>query len=164
MAKYTVKQSCGHLTEHQLYGPDRGRHDRLDWLRTVPCLDCKHETERAAATQAATAAGLPTLVGSEKQVAWALTIRAKAMAEVDQAIARKVTDLERRAGHLREQDAARYDAMMASVRDVTAEARRRFASEPAARVWIDGRDHILDAYNAIYAPLATTAQAALRAG
>lgn len=102
MAKYHVTHTCGHEVEHALFGPYEGRRRRIEELTGNPCPDCQ-ETKRTEATAAANAeaaeaaskAGLPKLTGSEKQVAWAETIRMKAIAEAEAAIARTATTPER---------------------------------------------------------------------
>lgn len=43
------------------------------------CRDCENKIESEAAAEAAKAAGLPELTGSEKQIAWAEAIRARAL-------------------------------------------------------------------------------------
>lgn len=94
MAKYTVKHICGHTHEHGLIGKNADRERRLAWLETVDCPECykaKQQAEREAANQKAAednaAAGLPALTGTEKQVAWAETIRAEKMVALNQLIA-----------------------------------------------------------------------------
>ena len=89
MAKYTVTHSCGHSETVQLVGPGRERESRREWLESSPCTDCwqaekaaKRTEATAQATAAARQAGLPTLEGSEKQVAWAETIRQQRMTDI----------------------------------------------------------------------------------
>lgn len=87
MAWQMVQRRCGHETKETLYGPGKERDRRVAWLRTQPCLDCQRAAERDAAATQADAAGLPALAGSEKQVSWALTIRATALRAVDALLA-----------------------------------------------------------------------------
>lgn len=82
MAKHTVTHSCGHDQEHQVYGPGRDRERKLNWLETTLCTDCwksQQDANREAGNVAAAAAnqlaGLIPLTGSEKQIAWAESIR-----------------------------------------------------------------------------------------
>jgi hypothetical protein len=78
MAKYDVEcPECGTTHTVQLYGSGKDRQwklDNFDWT----CDDCKakarHEQNEAAA-KVNQEAGLPTLIGSEKMIAWAETIR-----------------------------------------------------------------------------------------
>jgi len=87
MAKYTIEHICGHSEDMQIYGPTRERQGKADWLASRDCAECyarKLQAQRAeASAQAAAqsaAAGLPALTGSDKQVAWAESIRAAAVA------------------------------------------------------------------------------------
>jgi hypothetical protein len=121
MAKYHVTHTCGHEVEHALFGPYEGRRRRIEELTGNPCPECA-QAERAEATAAANAvaakaaseAGLPELTGSEKQIAWAETIRMKAIAEAEAAIARTATTPERQEqvapllAKLKAQDQARW--------------------------------------------------------
>ena len=57
MAKYTIEAGCGHTVEQQLYGPERERVRRLEWMRSSSgkCNACyaalKHDEERSAIEQ-----------------------------------------------------------------------------------------------------------------
>lgn len=86
MAKYNVDYSCGHSATLQLYGPEKDRTRKIDWLERSglckECFDAKREADFAArnAEAAAENAPLPALTGSEKQIAWAESIRRDAIA------------------------------------------------------------------------------------
>ena len=83
MAKYNVKFSCGHTATIELYGKEKDRQRKIAWYEENGlCPDCyrkqqeeekKAEAEKAAAEAASL--GLPELIGSPKQVAWADKIR-----------------------------------------------------------------------------------------
>lgn len=82
MAKYNITHSCGHTDTVQLYGPHRDRDRRIQWLEGKPCRACeeanlqaRRETLNEAAAEEAKSLGLPDLVGTPKQVAWATTLR-----------------------------------------------------------------------------------------
>lgn len=75
MAKYTITYDCGCTREVQLFGAHDARERRIKWLETQTCPDCQHEAENAHAEKAKEARGLADLTGSEKQVAWANSIR-----------------------------------------------------------------------------------------
>ena len=84
MAQYTVTHTCGHQQVHQLYGPIKDRQGKVEWLQTTVCTECykseqtqKRAEQSAQAAQVATTEGWPTLIGTEKQIAWAETIRAE---------------------------------------------------------------------------------------
>lgn len=89
MAKYDVTYSCGHTATVELYGKHSDRDNKIAWMeREGICPECykrQQQAKRAAETAAAKEAnvGLPTLEGSEKQIAWAETIRAKFAAELN---------------------------------------------------------------------------------
>lgn len=78
MAKYIVKHTCGHQVEVQLFGKYADREKRIAWLETQECDECRHAKANAEAATMKEARGLQDLTGSEKQVAWANTIREKA--------------------------------------------------------------------------------------
>ena len=89
MAQYTVNHTCGHQQTHQLYGPNKDRQRKIEWLQTTVCTDCyraqQDQQRQAQSTQAAETAvaqGWPTLTGTEKQVAWAQTIRAEVLSHL----------------------------------------------------------------------------------
>lgn len=78
MAKYTVKFSCGHVAEVNLYGLEverqrKIRHMRECWL----CPACYEQSKMDEIASLETALGLPALTGSEKQVQWARSLRAE---------------------------------------------------------------------------------------
>lgn len=84
MAWWTIEHSCGHTQRVQLYGPGKDRERKAEWMERGVCPDCyraqkelekKQESERAATVGAEI--GFISLAGSEKQIAWAITIRQK---------------------------------------------------------------------------------------
>jgi hypothetical protein len=76
MAKYDVKFSCGHTETKELFGKGTERERKIEyWEQNGICTECykKQQAElMAAKTQEMS---LPTLEGSEKQIAWAEKIR-----------------------------------------------------------------------------------------
>lgn len=92
MAKYYVEFSCGHTDEVQLFGKMSERERKIGWLeREGLCPACweaqkaeQRQREVEAAEKAAKEKGLPELTGTPKQVAWAVTIRAKMMQSIDE--------------------------------------------------------------------------------
>ena len=118
MAQYQITHQCGHASDTiQLFGPERGRQDRLAYLRAQPCELCRSQR----AQDAAAASGLAPLTGSAKQIAWAADIRARALGEVDSIL-----------------DKARAQA--AAIPPELLAARDALAAEGASRWWIDNRD------------------------
>lgn len=83
MARYTVTHTCGHTQTHELVGPMKDRERKLAWEAKGVCSDCYRqqriakEQEEAKKFEQNNAGSLPTLTGSEKQIAWAQSIRAK---------------------------------------------------------------------------------------
>jgi hypothetical protein len=85
MAKYEITRACGHTETVQIVGPYAGRDRQAEYESGNLCYECykarqaeKHAAESNAAAEAAQSSGLPALSGSEKQIAWAETIRATA--------------------------------------------------------------------------------------
>lgn len=90
MATYHIVHACGHTQAHQIAGPMKDRKHQEARIAEKLCDTCyraKLATERAAinaiAATAATRQGLPALAGSEKQIAWAATIRQAALEAVE---------------------------------------------------------------------------------
>lgn len=131
MAKYLVTYQCGHASDEQLYGKTDDRYAHIERQRGRLCSECYRAQQTAEATEQAEAAGLPTLTGSGKQVAWAETIRAKLLTE----IARQRAEFEalgRRKGATEDNIAAalaQFDGVVAKV-----------VAQTGARWWIDNRD------------------------
>lgn len=93
MAKYIIKHICGHEKETQLYGKHTDRDSKFAWMQDHVCPDCfkaqkekeraNKEKERQPEIQAenqlaeifSQEMSLPSLCGSEKQIAWAQSIR-----------------------------------------------------------------------------------------
>lgn len=82
MAKTTITRTCGHTETVNISGPYKGRERQEQYEASKLCRECyiaQQQAQREAANAAAAVAsqeqGLPNLQGSEKQVAWAGTIR-----------------------------------------------------------------------------------------
>lgn len=138
MAKYDVEYACGHKWEIQLFGPIEGRLVKLDYEAEKLCPDCykakietKHAAESAKAAEEAKQAGLPALQGSEKQIAWAESIRAKQMP----ALLKLAADLDN-APESANQDAVRIGKEIVS----------RAINCTSAKDWIDARDRVPSFY------------------
>lgn len=94
MAQYTVTRACGHEETVTLYGPIKQREWRLANVEPDKlCSECykaelekQHQEENRKAKEAARSQELPELVGTEKQVAWAETLRQKVVAEIEKII------------------------------------------------------------------------------
>lgn len=132
MAKYTIIHSCGHESIVRLTGRTRDREWQIERMEGRLCEECWHAEqarkraeENAAAATANAEAGLPALVGSEKQVAWAETIRAQKLATLD------IEMDTNQAGIASDTEAnqARLRAAVSAIRN-----------QDQARWWIDHRD------------------------
>ena len=82
MAHYDVGYACGHTQEVELFGKTSARYEKIEYLERGLCPDCyreKKQEERAQenerAAKLAKSLGFSQLEGSEKQVAWANSIR-----------------------------------------------------------------------------------------
>lgn len=91
MSKRSVTHTCGHEELHYFIRLNAAARDRkIDWLETTICSDC-YRSQRAAghAAEAEVAAeqnqvlGLSTLTGSDKQIAWAESIRSPICAALE---------------------------------------------------------------------------------
>lgn len=85
MAKYDVTYSCGHTDVVQLYGKNADRERELRKMSSRLCPDCyKKWVDKENAQQAAEILGelqLPELTGTEKQIAYAKSLRDAYIAE-----------------------------------------------------------------------------------
>ena len=87
MAKYQVECcKCGESFERVLFGPEKDREWKLDQPQTCPtCWAAEQAARRAKINAAAKEFGksLPALDGSEKQIAWAESLRKIAIEKVE---------------------------------------------------------------------------------
>lgn len=86
MAWYYITYSCGHEGREQIYGPGKNRQWIADKKAEGLCPECyrksleeKREKMNRESSEWAKEQGLPELSGTPKQVAWAETIRKKAL-------------------------------------------------------------------------------------
>lgn len=152
MSKYHIERSCGHTEDIQIYGTNSHgeRERRAEWEAGRMCRECylaAREVERKAAAAKALAdaatAGLPNLSGSEKQISWAVQIRAEQAKILD--------DINHPPAHLPAMFAAAHADLIAMC--------RRILQESRASWWIDHRgDNVfraaaqeMDLYLYIYA-------------
>ena len=80
MAIYTIDHKCGHRVEHNIVGPTDARQSRIEWLGTTLCAEC-YRAEQLAQSHAATS-DMVELVGTPRQVEWAITLRANIMQQL----------------------------------------------------------------------------------
>ena len=83
MAKYTVTPTCGHEYQVTLYGPHKEREKHLERASKALCGDCFRQIGQEEAREQALENNLPDLVGTEKQIQWAMKIRNEELASAD---------------------------------------------------------------------------------
>lgn len=98
------------------------------------CRECYLEAQRQAETEEAAEDNLPELEGSEKQIAWALSIRAKFAKGIKNFIANAEASLE--ALKASGEATPAHSAQLAKCRKVAA----KMLSETSCRWWIDNRN------------------------
>ena len=139
MAKHNIKMVCGHVEEHQIYGPMDGRPAQATAISYRQCHDCNVQDNLQRGARSATAnaaAGLPILTGTVPQIAWAETIREKALAEDAEWLA-SILDIARKsvaAGKGTQED---YDLAAAQMNAGFAALR----GETESGYWIDNRKY-----------------------
>lgn len=70
--KYDVKMSCGHMVTIQLFGKGEERERKVKWLEENGlCQKCQLDAEKKLARSK----NLSELIGTVKQINWALRIR-----------------------------------------------------------------------------------------
>lgn len=92
MAKYSITYKCGHTCDTQLFGTYKSRERYIEWAKDNKfCPECAEANvrecrrkESEASAQEAQERGYIELQGSPKQVAWANSIRSKAIAVIDE--------------------------------------------------------------------------------
>lgn len=143
MAQYTVNYSCGHTGSVNLFGPGRDRERKIEWLeRAGSCPEC-HQQEKQKQQQqlldelANTTPELPALVGSDKQIAWADTIRAEVIIRSKKWVDDKEKGIEGRTFSTAEQN------QINQMRKYFAETIADLESQTSAKWWIENRTYQL---------------------
>lgn len=84
MAKYHGTYSCGHVGVINIFGPGKEREWKIERAFSGLCPECyqkyleeQRKEENTRAMEESSEMGLPELLGTEKQIAWANTIRMK---------------------------------------------------------------------------------------
>lgn len=97
MAKHNITYKCGCKSVIDLFGAVASRDGALARAAAKSCPEChavevaaNRAVESAKASEASKAGGLPALEGSEKQVAWAETIRAEQAAKIEKTLSMMV--------------------------------------------------------------------------
>jgi len=88
MARTTIYYSCGHTGEKQLFGKMSQRESYVEYAaKSLVCPACAREAQDKESAEYEASESLPELIGSEKQVSWARTIRIKMLKEFDEKVA-----------------------------------------------------------------------------
>ena len=119
MAKHDIKYTCGHTGTVNIIGPHRSRQSRIAYLESGECFDCFKQHSSEVAREQARELELPALVGTEKQVAWAETLRLAKLEEIEAVVE-----------HLDESQ-RNYRQILIAVESIS--------SETAAKQWIEWR-------------------------
>ena len=127
MAQYSVTRSCGHVETVNLIGKHKNREWRLENVEPNKlchaCYQAELERQREKATaeaiEAAKEMELPALTGTEKQIAWAETIRQAVIGRAEEFIYGRLPEIERGAAMLGLEEIQKIES---------------------ARWWIDHRD------------------------
>ncbi|MFR9753851.1 hypothetical protein ACL02S_22820 [Nocardia sp. 004] len=84
MSRHHIVHACGHEREHHLFGNRSHRTSKEKWLAEQDCWDCDRAEQNTASAARAVEADLPAFTsGSDKQIAWAVTIRDQILTDVD---------------------------------------------------------------------------------
>jgi hypothetical protein len=131
-----------------LYGKHSDRDNKISWYeREAVCPECYRKAQTDAASASAQAAGLPSLTGSEKQIAWAETIRKAVIDAInDDEVRITVAHCKEHAARIR----SKFEALLASGIDRDAakleitQRLRDYATwlrqKSESRWWIDHRN------------------------
>jgi|GEM_PF-981998 len=155
MAKYDVSYSCGHEGTVTLFGPTAERDRKIEWMASQGrCPECykahiseQREQSSKEAAEKAKILGLPQLTGSEKQIAWAESIR--------------MSSIEKFTRDVVGPDGTLSDMLqkLQSLQDAGTDTEKRGAEfalnlvrEPNAKWWIDHRRDYTPGLLAIHRP------------
>ena len=135
--RLVVFHSCGHEMIHDIGGPPKTRKWQAEQRGKKACAPCRRlawETETAVdnATYAALAdeQGLPELEGTDRQVAWAITLRGQLLDSLPE----KLAELNRHA------DRRGHDRLAVTAKTFEV-IRQVVVTETSAAWWIREREH-----------------------
>lgn len=148
MAKYNCIYKCGHSETVQLFGKMDSRNEYLAWAaENKLCPDCyraeienRNARRNILSAQRAEVEGLPALTGSDKQIAWANTIR-------DGALERWRDHSAPSADQIRAKFPSLTDAEHAEIQSFVAAISQQWitdiiSAKTDSRWWIDNRNNI----------------------
>jgi hypothetical protein len=93
MPVYSVKHTCGHIRTHHIEGPKKQREQKVWHYEMSKCHECWTKPLADAAQAKTEPLLLPELIGSKKQVAWALCERLTTGSRFHEAIAEVFNDI-----------------------------------------------------------------------
>lgn len=126
MAKYTITHICGCIETVNLAGPEKDRKGKAEWMAKKPCYKCQTATKQTSAQAFDVAHDLPALIGTQKQIDWAQTLRFARINDILSIVAAKRTQVA--AEKLAEFD-ARFESVLQLIK-----------ARAEATYWIDNRD------------------------
>lgn len=149
---YKIECSCGHVEKFNLYG----KKEKRDWIAEKKeyelCSECKKqefldkfEKEKLEAANKAKELELPMLEGTEKQIAWAETIRQKWIGFIENKIIYVAKDIETYI--LEDEEKSYYNYKKADNTELITLLVERFIS---AKYYIDNRDNFNDVKKELY--------------
>lgn len=134
MAKYTITYKCGHAGIVELYGKWNERERKIERYKNHVCPECYEAAQAAKCAAAEQKYVFPELTnGSERQIAWARTIRLKFVALRENQAKRN----EKRYEKFSQKDIEKHKAMFRAFCD-------EFFGETSAKAWIDRRNNVDD--------------------
>lgn len=149
MAWYYGTYSCGHEGRTNIVGPTKDRERKIEWHFSGLCPDChkkKQEEERKSANKEAAKKSaemeLPELSGTEKQVAWANTLRIKAIDRINSRCAKMETAL-------KEKGLDTIPGEGIGMKEVYDSVQFFIQSHSDARYWIEIRDEDVNLKNIV---------------
>lgn len=144
MAKYSVTFSCGHTEIVNLIGKVNDRERKIEWFEKHGlCSECweaerkrQYEEQAKKAAEEAQELGLPELEGTEKQVAWANTLRQQFIENCEEFISSQERLLSRNRFRDNPEEREKLETAIAGMKKAID---TRLLSETSARFWIDNR-------------------------
>lgn len=73
--KYVITHACGHTETVELVGREKDRARKITFMEGEDCWECQKKASLEDAMAWTAEMELPDLIGTEKQVAWALSLR-----------------------------------------------------------------------------------------
>ncbi len=146
MAWYYGTHSCGHEGRTYIVGPQKNRQSKADWIFSRPCPECSErewqetlKKQKLEAKEKADEMDLPALTGTEKQTAWANSIRVNLIEKLEARI------LKSDESKLKEFFFPRQDGtsqvVSTSIKELLVSLDYAVQNHTDARFWIDNRDN-----------------------